>query len=265
MRLRRLLGLATVLLFCAGTAAATSPPISIYLDRSELNLPVDAQLVDGRTMVPLRAVAEALGAQVDWLPDGRGGGVVHLTSYPLHFSPPPGTGSALSQRSSPADPQALGASAALIQYLAAEQAASLTGGGPTLVRFELLDLESSCYYPPPAEFERFCANGFHFAIRLYYSQYEAPEFPIGVAAYERVTEEGGIRVSGVQRAPSRSWYEDLTIWVRPAGEPVLTGSPGRTVVAHGDQGWRVDSASRTTLQTVPLERLPFLIHGSYGR
>lgn len=263
--MRRLLGPLIALLLCAGTALATSPEIAIYLDRRPLDLPVPAKLVDGRTMVPLRAVAEALGVQVDWLPTNEGG-VVHLSSYPLHFSPPVGWGSAMSFRSTPANPQALGANAALIQYLAAQQANSLTGESPTLVRFELLDLRDGCFYPPPPDLADWCAGGFQFAVRLYYSEYADQAFPLGVAAYQRVNEGDSRGWSGVERAPSRSWYEDQTLWVRPVGESLVTGDLTHAIVQHGRAGWAVDESSRSLVQSVELDqRFPFLIHGSFGR
>lgn len=41
-------------------------PIKIVVDGKELTPDVPAQIIDGRTMVPIRFVAEALGAEVSW-------------------------------------------------------------------------------------------------------------------------------------------------------------------------------------------------------
>jgi len=41
-------------------------PISVYVDGQELYMDVPPVIMDGRTMVPLRAVSEAVGCKVDW-------------------------------------------------------------------------------------------------------------------------------------------------------------------------------------------------------
>ena len=41
-------------------------PISFFVDEQEINPDVPPQIVDGRTMVPIRWVAESLGADVHW-------------------------------------------------------------------------------------------------------------------------------------------------------------------------------------------------------
>lgn len=46
-------------------------PIKINLDGSQLSMPIDPVLQDGRTLVPLRAIFETLGATVDWENDTR--------------------------------------------------------------------------------------------------------------------------------------------------------------------------------------------------
>jgi len=44
-------------------------PIRVYIDGVPLSMDVPPQLVEGRTLVPLRAIFEALGAEVDWNPE----------------------------------------------------------------------------------------------------------------------------------------------------------------------------------------------------
>lgn len=48
------------------TAASASPPIGILLDGYPLPFPAAPFVADGTTMVPFRAIAEALNVQVDW-------------------------------------------------------------------------------------------------------------------------------------------------------------------------------------------------------
>lgn len=58
------------LLFCVGvTAAFASNPVKLIVNGQEVTCDVNPQIVNGRTMVPVRWVAEALGAEVKW--DGQ--------------------------------------------------------------------------------------------------------------------------------------------------------------------------------------------------
>jgi hypothetical protein len=51
---------------CPAYAASPQAPIKIFLDGSTLETDVDPVLKEGRTLVPFRAIGEALMAQVDW-------------------------------------------------------------------------------------------------------------------------------------------------------------------------------------------------------
>jgi len=46
--------------------AVASPGISVYIDGQRLQTDVDPIIIQGRTMVPMRAIFEALGAAVQW-------------------------------------------------------------------------------------------------------------------------------------------------------------------------------------------------------
>jgi len=62
------LALATIICIVLAFAVtlADSDDISVYLDGRRLEFDVPPQLMNDRTMVPLRAVFEAMGAHVDW-------------------------------------------------------------------------------------------------------------------------------------------------------------------------------------------------------
>lgn len=47
-------------------ASAASEKISVYLEDSEIEFDVPPQTINGRTMVPIRAIFEAMGATVTW-------------------------------------------------------------------------------------------------------------------------------------------------------------------------------------------------------
>ena len=49
-----------------GSSSYASNQISLYVDGNPLYMEVPPAVVDGRTMVPLRVVSEAVGCKVDW-------------------------------------------------------------------------------------------------------------------------------------------------------------------------------------------------------
>lgn len=58
--------LALVLLFSVQVPAFSANDITVYVDNIRLEFDVQPQMISGRTMVPLRAIFEALGATVEW-------------------------------------------------------------------------------------------------------------------------------------------------------------------------------------------------------
>jgi cell wall-associated NlpC family hydrolase len=67
--------------------AATDPSMKVLIDNKPLDMDVQPMVVNNRTLLPLRAVFESLGAQVDWLKEqniieGRKGSTV----IDLHFN-----------------------------------------------------------------------------------------------------------------------------------------------------------------------------------
>jgi len=68
--LKKTLSIVLVLVMTLGmfslTALASEPPIRILIDGRAQTFTVPAQIINGRTMVPLRAIFEAMGATVEW-------------------------------------------------------------------------------------------------------------------------------------------------------------------------------------------------------
>ena len=65
---KRLLGLLLLLWVIAPLTLAASPPdpIAVYIDGEKLEPSVDPQIIDSRTYVPIRVIAEKWGAVVGW-------------------------------------------------------------------------------------------------------------------------------------------------------------------------------------------------------
>ncbi|MGE5704193.1 MAG: copper amine oxidase N-terminal domain-containing protein [Clostridia bacterium] len=57
---------ALLCLMVFATSVLADNTIQLWVNHSQVKSDVEPQIVDGRVMVPLRAVAEALGAKVEW-------------------------------------------------------------------------------------------------------------------------------------------------------------------------------------------------------
>ena len=67
-KLKRALAMVlAILMLFALTVTASSNEISVFVNGNKLSFDVPPQIVNGRTMVPLRAIFESLGATVQWL------------------------------------------------------------------------------------------------------------------------------------------------------------------------------------------------------
>lgn len=51
---------------CTGISVSAENPVTVTVDGQTINFDVQPRLIGGRTMVPLRAIFEALGATVKW-------------------------------------------------------------------------------------------------------------------------------------------------------------------------------------------------------
>lgn len=76
-------------MFCSSTVmAAKADEVTVILDGEVLNFDVPAQIIDGRTMVPMRAIFEKLGAVVEW--DGEAN-AVHANKLGIYIYMPIGS------------------------------------------------------------------------------------------------------------------------------------------------------------------------------
>jgi DNA-entry nuclease len=64
--IKKILPILTASALAAGITANAADTISVTVDGTELSFDVMPQLIDNRTMVPMRAIFEALGAEVSW-------------------------------------------------------------------------------------------------------------------------------------------------------------------------------------------------------
>ena len=61
-----LVSAATLAISSITCASAADEGIKVYLERSKINFDVQPQTINDRTMVPIRAIFEAMGANVTW-------------------------------------------------------------------------------------------------------------------------------------------------------------------------------------------------------
>lgn len=60
-----------LVLSCFSTTVFAADPVSATVDDKALNLDTPPQIIDGRTMVPLRGILEALGLELKWDPETK--------------------------------------------------------------------------------------------------------------------------------------------------------------------------------------------------
>lgn len=70
-KIARIFTIIMIIILILLSSVSFAEPIMINLDGSQLSMPIDPILHDGRTLVPLRPMFEALGARVDWDNDTR--------------------------------------------------------------------------------------------------------------------------------------------------------------------------------------------------
>ena len=70
-RIKLLIAVIIIFSMLLGSTAFAAEPIKVYIDNTRLDMEVMPQIRDGRTLVPMRAIFEALGAEVKWDNDSR--------------------------------------------------------------------------------------------------------------------------------------------------------------------------------------------------
>jgi len=72
MKMKKLIGiLLSIIMLSAALPASAEEPIKVLLDGAVLSFDVPPQIINSRTMVPMRGIFEAMGADVIWNPDDR--------------------------------------------------------------------------------------------------------------------------------------------------------------------------------------------------
>jgi hypothetical protein len=79
-----IIGLIALTFALAAAAAFASDPVKLYVNGQEMELNVLPQIVNGRVMVPVRWIAEALDAEVKW--DKKTNSVLINKNYPAFIS-----------------------------------------------------------------------------------------------------------------------------------------------------------------------------------
>jgi len=252
------------------TIAFAGNPIKLIVNGKEIKPDVLPQLINGRTMVPVRWVAEALGANVWWDESKR---IVRIDFGKLpqrvqkKWQYPFPRGGELSfgylgKRTS----FVLPAVTTLNAYLAERQDASLepvttSQTQKVLVRYEILDTGAT-YNPLMATETNTEHMAYELVVRLYYSEFPVKEdSPPSIIRLFHQKAEDGLHASFKQLTPLRNWYEDVVFIVRPMGnvaEVVKDEAAGRTTWVQGREGWYVDEKATHVLRKAELKEMPIL-------
>ncbi|MBC7348238.1 MAG: copper amine oxidase N-terminal domain-containing protein [Clostridia bacterium] len=72
------IAVAVIATLSVATVALAASPIRLLVNGGEIRPDVPPQIINGRTMVPVRWVAEALGFDVTWNPGKKQVEVIHV-------------------------------------------------------------------------------------------------------------------------------------------------------------------------------------------
>ena len=67
--MKKLLPLLLTALSLMSSAAYAADDIAVYIDGERIEFDVEPQIINERTMVPMRKIFETLGAEVEWVPE----------------------------------------------------------------------------------------------------------------------------------------------------------------------------------------------------
>ncbi len=251
-----LISVTGVLFLVFVTIAQATSSIKLVINGQQIDTAVPVQVIQGRILVPLRTVAESLGAEVRWAPAERTVRVDTNPKQDLQCRPVKLRGGELSLGAIPKDVRfILPVLATLNQYLANKQVDSLSSSeGVVLTKYELLEAAYTTggmgWYEDTA---------YEVAVRLYYS--DSLSNPGLIKLYEE-TKPDGVH-GGVENPQLRSaWYEDVVFTVRPVKTNVITEGCKKTWV-QGEGGWVVDAGTAKVLKKVMLKKEPILFDITY--
>ena len=261
----KLLAVTLIPLLLANMAASGDAPVKLKIDGGEIQTEAAPRIINGSIFVPVRAVAENLGAAVTWdqkentvnITGNHGISNDYINSYPLQLK-----GGELSLGSIGKQSFVLPVLAAINKYLAEKQVNSLTDNNkPVLIRYELLDsafTTGGAFWQDDTVYE--------VGVRLYYSKFASNTSPGVIKLYEEKDSEGKTLCYNADRpVAEKSWYEDTVFTVRPVGntarviEEHENGSENsRKVWIQGENNWYVDESATEVLKKVDLKDIPML-------
>ncbi len=247
------------------SVAFADSPIKLIVNGREIETDVPPQIINGRTMVPVRWVAEMLGATVYWHEKERLVGIDFSLPPELQEEweyPLPGAGELSLGYLGRETKFILPVIITLNHYLAEKQIDSIypqkdDTQQAVLVRYELLSAgrtDGGMWYS-----ER---TAYKVVTRLYFSELQAEDghLPHVIRLYEQELPEGGISGGNEELKFKRHWYEDTEFVVKPEkGTTVKRDeSSGRTTWEQGQEGWYIDENETRVLKKKELKEMPLL-------
>jgi hypothetical protein len=222
--------------------------IEVYLNGQLLQLNPPARLEQDSTMIPLRPIAEALGAEVIW--DAQFNTVLLEKNVWLEVDHEPNFGT-----TTPFETKALGPILSLRYYLAERQwnsVQSQKGDEPFLARFEIIDAYS--HISPPGflgELKTISSEaipylGYSLTALLYWAYPDSPNstsIQATVVKRERLKE--GTAVGQLGPSISKVRIEVKQYYLEPESAVLEESEGDVTLVTIGAEGWKVQELPDT--------------------
>jgi len=236
---------AVFLVVAVATVGFAAIPIKLIVNGQEIKADVPAQLISGRTMVPVRWVAEALGANVEW--DAKSNSVKidtkGITQDYINKTPStllPSGGSISMGWLTRQNRNVISAYAALNSYLAKKQTESLSTNN-ILMRYEIIDAGVLGGY---MDFTN--QSAIEMSARLYYSQLPNNQ--------DASVLEFGPGTTNIK--PESNYYEDAIFIVQPIGGTVVENNMKNATM--GIKGWEINEGKTEIVNKQDILEVPIL-------
>jgi len=227
------------------TIAFAANPIKLIVNDQEIKPDVSPQIINGRTMVPIRSVAEALGANVQW--DAKNNSVKietkGITQDYINNTPStllPCGGSISMGWLTRQNRNVISAYAALNSYLAKKQEDSLSTTN-VLMRYEIIDAGVQGGY---MDFTN--QSAIEMSARLYYSQLSSNQ--------DASVLKFGPGTTNIK--PESNYYQDEIFIVQPVGGTIVENNMKNATM--GVKGWEINESKTEIVNKQDISEVPIL-------
>jgi|GEM_PF-6127677 len=247
------IGITVAILILLVLPAFAGSSVRLFINGNPVDSAVAPQIINGCTLAPARAIAEALGGKADWDPVSGNVGLSIPTIEKLIAARPFDIGSGEPTLGSLfKNQEPLGAVVALNLHLAQRQAEMLAESEKTVIlRYEII--EAGLAGPMPSYDAE---DGYQIGARIYWAGYREDGITPGCFEWQTTyrrdeQQQKDYPLGSSSQGPQIEalWYEDVIYTVKPT---LIDTVQQDLVTTETVGGWAVDQAAARLIRTVPV-------------